>query len=749
MSRIFNFIAKPFRMFYRWWKGVNAYDEKGFSQLHRAVKSNDITNVERLIKSGAKIDLKTNDDIGATPLFIAVLNGYTEIVDLLIRNGADVGAQCSDGETPLYAAASTGQLEVIYQLLKKQSSIDSTLLASALKMFHDKSNAEYNTEAVPVDRQMHYASITTLLCSKLKEESKKAVIDGKNDLGCTPLHYAVLMNNGLIVQTLIENGADCNITNNAGKTPLMLALENNKEEAVLALLGNKEKANFNVEDILQIADSKGMFQVVDSLLQNESKEKIVVQGKGDNVTKSLDVSNMMFAATKGLWNYVFNFVKEKIVDNKDISDEMKSAAVNQQNSQGQSILHLAVEQDAITQSRQCSHERNDTGAVSNMLNFFSKNSEFSLKGDLIDNQGKTAFHKAVDAGLNPAILERMYSSEIATMQDKNGEPALNLHKAAKLGMNVDVIKALLEESGDENVDIAEVDNEKSTLLHLAVLGGDEDVVKFILEEAQRQNKNIIDMQDNLANTALHYAVLSKNQSIVNILRDYGARADIWNISRQRADIMARQLGINLPWSVNDLAKGAQSVVRLLGGMVSYEIPPPQNNKKLPPDSSSSKKDPVVSTANKSKVLFTKEYMTNHLKFVPAKQVDDINQVLDDEEGSLVTQHATPASLEGEKQVDLPEAVLRGMPVEEVEKIITPKNVNMIGSSGQTALFWAAMTKNQKMINMLLSKGADPDITNQSGQSARKVAEKNNLTMSLPSQQEQEDSQPESYFNLSF
>jgi len=55
--------------------------------------------------------------MGSTPLSLAALTGNTEVIDLLIRNGAEVNGQNKDGATPLLGAAFLGRVEAVNLLL--------------------------------------------------------------------------------------------------------------------------------------------------------------------------------------------------------------------------------------------------------------------------------------------------------------------------------------------------------------------------------------------------------------------------------------------------------------------------------------------------------------------------------------------------------------------------------------------------------------------------------------------------------
>ena len=70
-----------------------------------------------MIQDGAtNVDQAKND--GATPLYVAAQEGFTEIVKLLITEGkADVDKAENDGATPLYIAAQEGNAEVVELLV--------------------------------------------------------------------------------------------------------------------------------------------------------------------------------------------------------------------------------------------------------------------------------------------------------------------------------------------------------------------------------------------------------------------------------------------------------------------------------------------------------------------------------------------------------------------------------------------------------------------------------------------------------
>ena len=69
-----------------------------------------------LLAAGANIEAKTKG--GATPLMVAGFRkGNLEVVKVLIAAGADVNAKATDGGTLLYVAVCNGYVEIIKELL--------------------------------------------------------------------------------------------------------------------------------------------------------------------------------------------------------------------------------------------------------------------------------------------------------------------------------------------------------------------------------------------------------------------------------------------------------------------------------------------------------------------------------------------------------------------------------------------------------------------------------------------------------
>jgi len=135
-------------------------DKNGRTYLSRACNNNDLEAARARFAERPE-DLNMADNAGNTPLQIAALEGFVEIVKFLLENGADVDTRNIDHETPLIDAVENGHVEVIKLLLDYEAN---PRLANA------KGDEPY--ELVPADDE-NYAEIRKLLASAKEHEIKR------------------------------------------------------------------------------------------------------------------------------------------------------------------------------------------------------------------------------------------------------------------------------------------------------------------------------------------------------------------------------------------------------------------------------------------------------------------------------------------------------------------------------------------------------------------------------------------------
>ena len=211
----------------------NARDEGNSTPLHSAAAGGHKNVVELLITNGAEVNAK--DKSGDTPLHKAATAGHADVVEVLLAKGADVNIKDRRGLTALDLAMRRDHTELV-ELLLVNESVASAALVSATQNGDQKSVAYLLDRGADVNFQNDLGlSPLHVAASKQDKEmvrlflTHKALVNAKDKAGRTPLHYAVGARqlwwepkDGDIeaARLLLDHGADINVADKVGKTPL-------------------------------------------------------------------------------------------------------------------------------------------------------------------------------------------------------------------------------------------------------------------------------------------------------------------------------------------------------------------------------------------------------------------------------------------------------------------------------------------------------------------------------------------------
>jgi serine/threonine-protein phosphatase 6 regulatory ankyrin repeat subunit B len=261
----------------------------GMTALMYAAHEGHVDMVDRLINNGANLDLQCND--GMTALMIAAHEGHVDIVDRLINNGANLDLQCNNGMTALRDASEQGHFKIVKLLINSNADADkldknnqnALLIASraARKLEIQIKCPEYgwdSEEKETYDSKLEmYRKIMDLLACHSSD------VNCTDSKGNTALYYATHKVFLSTVDSLIKNGADVNIQNNAKLTPLILTAHSKKRLQIARRLieagANVNLKDFNGNTAAHIAIKNNNFDVY-SLIAMSGKLRDIKDSDG-------------------------------------------------------------------------------------------------------------------------------------------------------------------------------------------------------------------------------------------------------------------------------------------------------------------------------------------------------------------------------------------------------------------------------------------------------------------------------------
>ncbi|MEW6028810.1 MAG: ankyrin repeat domain-containing protein [Chloroflexota bacterium] len=127
---------------------VNAYADDGFQPLGLACFFGQFETAEYLIKAGAMVNSPSRNGLNVTPLQSAAAGGHLEIVQLLLKNGANPNVRETGGFTPLHAASENGDVEMIHALILAGADLHAKSADGRLPL--DLAQANDHKEAIKV-----------------------------------------------------------------------------------------------------------------------------------------------------------------------------------------------------------------------------------------------------------------------------------------------------------------------------------------------------------------------------------------------------------------------------------------------------------------------------------------------------------------------------------------------------------------------------------------------------------------------
>ena len=231
---------------------ANAVNEAGGSALFEAVRKQSIDMVRLLVVGGADVNFVNEQNIGATPLMMAVAYNEMAIVNLLLENGADVNLPDTNGDPAINWAAYYGYTEVADRLLQSGADTEQVGHGNPREIAMRRGHQDFvNLMARVADIGLPSPD-TALLIEGVASENMDAIEDALA-LGASPnatdftgrpvLGLAARTGNVDVVTRLIEAGANPDAIDEIGFSPLMEAVRDGKIEVARYLLSHDVDVN--------------------------------------------------------------------------------------------------------------------------------------------------------------------------------------------------------------------------------------------------------------------------------------------------------------------------------------------------------------------------------------------------------------------------------------------------------------------------------------------------------------------------
>ena len=403
-------------------------------------RSVEIINI--LLKEGA--DLTYSVDGEETPIHFAARNGHIAPVEFLLRQGVDPNLTTANGYTPLHWASFRGSLDVIELLLSSGADI----------------TAQNNAGETVLHTCMNYASHEETMAALLAQGAPVAATDCS---GRTALHEAARRGFKYNVQSLLNNGADIDTKDTQGWTPL------------------------------QHAAGAGHDDVVQHLLERKA---ILGQPSYQSLLDSARLRNAIIAEDIPL--------AQRLLREESISVHPTSRS-------GRTSLHYAAKHglsgivEALIQRGASINARIPDSTYNHWVDYVGH-----IPQEAYECAWITPLHNA--AGEGYAEVTEILLRSGADLDAAGGQGYTPLNIAVYAG-HANVVKILLDHGADV---LKKSRPDDPSLLYWAVWRGHEDIVRLLLEHGAGEERHTEEIKK-----ALAHAVEQKFTGMVDLMKSYG------------------------------------------------------------------------------------------------------------------------------------------------------------------------------------------------------------------------------------
>lgn len=216
-----------------------------------SISKGKLETTKLLLEAGADVNSVCNLCYGQTAIQIALEYSYFDIFNFLLKNGADLKVQNTNGRTLLHSVSHTGNVEVAKILIDNDLDINAKDNDGATPLMYAAINGKLELFMLLVDKGANLSAIENDSSDVFMNATsggnleivnyllnKNFNVNYQNKDGDTPLLVATIDKQLQVVKLLIDKGADIDISNKKEETALLWAIWNNDVETAKFLVDN-------------------------------------------------------------------------------------------------------------------------------------------------------------------------------------------------------------------------------------------------------------------------------------------------------------------------------------------------------------------------------------------------------------------------------------------------------------------------------------------------------------------------------